>query len=456
MIRLLLAQLRHSPAVFTGPFLTAIVTAVFVQLAAIFWWSVVTSSGQDAFVASGDPAGAATFSTLGLFILILGVGLPAIIAFISVGRDSVALLRSQYARWRLAGVTPGQVLAAVVLQTVLLILPASLLALAVSLPASEAAVGFVMTLGSTRANLPVSVSWQPLVLSLTVAMAFALIGGIGPGVRAARVRAIEALRDAATGAKTSTIARAVLLIVLTGVGVTVGVNVATAPGGSGGASMLTLVGILTALIAVAGPLVYPPAIRLWTRLLAPEHAPAVFLARHSSSADGTTAAAIITPILIAGALLSGYFSGAGTYQAAIELIGRDYSINLLQGLILFGPAAVIGLVAGLVGVLTRSGPDTRAATLLRTAGATPGILLAIPAIETAVYAVTTLAFCAVVVLVPTALYAVGFANSQGLHVPIVVDMRAALALTFIASAVIFVIRATPTVRNSINGQVTAM
>ena len=450
MNRLLFSQIRHSHAVFGGSFLTAIVTAVFVQLAAVFWWSVLSESGAEAFAASGDSgdsAGASTFSTLGIFILVFGVGLPAIIAFTSVGRNSVALLRSEYAHWRLAGVTPAQIIRTVVLQTALLTLPASGLAMIVSLPTSPVAVGFVMTLGSTRANVPVVVSWQPLLLSVVAAMAFAFIGAIGPGIRAARVPAIEGLRATATSINSRTVLRLIILVALLAAGVAVAINVATAPEGSGGASMLALVGILTGLTAVAGPLLYPSAIRLWTRLLAPESFSPVFLARGSSSADGTTAAAIITPVLIAGSLLSGYFSGAGTYKAAIELIGHDYSINILQGLILFGPAAVIGLVAGLMSVLARSGPDKHAAALLRTVGAIPRTLLMIPLIETAMYAVTTLLFTAVIVYLPTALYALGFANDQGLHVPIIFDIRAALILTITAALAIFLIRAFPVIRH---------
>ncbi|MFT3887657.1 MAG: hypothetical protein QM713_05775 [Arachnia sp.] len=446
MIRLMLSQLRHSPAVFIGPLLTAAVTAVFVQLAAVFWWSVVSDAGSAAFAASGDRAGGGTFSTLGLFILVFGVGLPAIIAFTSVGRNSVSMLRSDYAHWRLAGVTPPQIVRAVISQTVLLTLPASLLALLVSLPSSQAAVSFVMTLGSTQADIPVSVSWQPLLLSIIAALGFALLGAVGPGIRAARIAPIEALRASAVTLRSRTILRLVLVGVLLLVAVLVAVNVATAIEGSGGASMLALVGILTALVAAAGPMIYPSVTRLWTLILLPAAKTTVFLARRSSTADGTAAAAVITPVLIAGSLLSGYFSGAGTYKAAVELIGRDYTINLLQGLILFGPAAVIGLVAGIMSVIAKSGPDERAAALLRTVGATPRTLILIPLLETAFYAVTTLLLTAAIVFVPTALYALGFLNAQGLAVPIIFDLRASVLLTACAAIAVFIIRAFPALR----------
>lgn len=446
MIRLLLSQIRHSPAVFSGSFLTATVTAVFVQLAAVFWWSVVSDTGNAAFATAGDPAGASTFSTLGLFLLVFGVGLPSVIALTSVGRNSVALLRRDYARWRLAGVTPSQIIRTVLIQTALLTLPASVLALFVSVPASPAAVSFVMTLGSTHADVPVVLSWPPIVLSIVAALVFALIGAIGPGIRAARVPAIEALRDSATSIKNRTVVRLILIAVLMIVGVVVAVNVATSPEGSGGASMLALVGILTALVAIAGPLIYPTIIRSWTRLLRPDSLPVLFLARRSSSADATTVSAIITPVLIAGALLSGYFSGAGTYKSATELIGHTYTINLLQGLILFGPAAVIGLTAGLMSVIAKSGPDERTSALLRIAGATPRALLTIPLIEAGIYAVTTLLLTAVIVFIPTALYVLGFLNGQGLHVPITFDLRAAFILTGIATVAVYLIRVTPLTR----------
>ncbi len=453
MIRLLVAQVRRSQAAFLGPFLTALVTAVFVQLAAVFWWSVTVDTGRQALAASGDPASAATFSTLGMFLLVLGVGLPAIIAFLSVGRNTVSLLRREYAAWRLAGVTPRQTVGAILTQTVLLVVPASLIALAVSVPASPAAVAFVMTLGSTRADLPVQVSWQPLLLSLVAAVVFALIGGLGPGIRAARTRAIEALRDAQVAPRSRTLARWVILALLVAAGVAVAFNIATASGCNGGASMLALVGILAAVFATAGPMIYPLIIRAWTLVLTPNIHPVVFLARRSSSADGTITAAVITPVLIAASLLSGYFSGAGTYKAAIELTGRGYDINLLQGIILFGPAAVIGVVAGLMGVLTRTSPDTRTATLLRIAGASPRTLTAVAAVETAIYAATTLLCTTVIVAIPTLLYAIEFRQSEGLNVPVVFDLRAALVLTVIASVVVFFIRVAPLFRrNAISAQ----
>ena len=113
--------------------------------------------------------------------------------------------------------------------------------------------------------------------------------------------------------------------------------------------------------------------------------------------------------------------------------------------ILFGPAAIIGLVAGLMGVLTRASPDAHDATLLRTVGATPRSLIVIAALETLIMALTTLACTATAVFLPTALYAAGFHQKEGLNVPIVFDMTAAGIIIAAAAALVFLIKITPLV-----------
>lgn len=312
----------------------------------------------------------------------------------------VASRRGAIARLALAGATPGQVRATLMLQLTVVTLVCAVLG---DLAAAASVQWFTDHQMGER-GLPPDVSASRNVLVMLGAnllcVGIALVGGLRQAVRASRISPIEALRPVA-GSSGRRIWAAVLrwLLVAAGVATLVAMlvvfrAVADSLGPDAGdlsfqLSLLTLV-LTATILSLAAPVTIEWFTRAWTRLV-PGRAATWRLARSTVLARSDRLVKSVVPTVFAIALLFGMLAIIDTLTASMRATGEQFQLDSASFFAIFSMAgsAIIVAVAGSVGSLVMMSKQRDGELALAgIAGATPAQRLLIPALEAVIITVT--------------------------------------------------------------------
>jgi putative ABC transport system permease protein len=421
MIRLLLSDIRTDARSFIGPFVSTVVCSFWVALAAFFWFSTRTPAAILA-LASAPEGTSNTLTQLTVFLLLMGIALPSAIVLSSVGATKVAQSHTRYARWRLAGATPGQVFGGVLAQFAILSLAAAVVGILTALPLIQVGANYLMSVTDIGIVLPTQPTWSAVVATCAFVVGLSGLGAGLPSLRAARVTAIEALQETAERTETRLRPRSVV-----GAGVVLTAGILCAVGAvnekyNGAASSLVMLFGCAVLVAIAilASAAFPWFVRTWTGLIPARLSTAWYLARHGALARLTATTSTITPFMIGAGLLSIYYSAATTWAATSD---QEQNVALVQGLVLFIPAAVIAITGSVATVFMVGQTRDRDTALLRATGAPPQSLALMPVLEALIYAATAFFLSAAVALAAVLVYS-AFLARQGYAWSPQLDLRA--------------------------------
>ena len=335
-----------------------------------------------------------------------------------VGQSCVQALRTTWARWRLAGALPRQVLASVVATVAVLgavaCVPGILVGLAVDQPFAE-----VLTRMAAQRMGRIEVAQTPATVALTVVsvVGIAVIGAIGPARSAVRTPATEAVRTASpvpvrrrmgvvrwvlAGAWALMCAGQLLVALL----VRPGEIIDGLPTGGGQAALASF--LLAVLAVLVAPVLVPGLLRAWSAPLGRIGrlgglGGSWLIARRSALWRSSLAASAIALLSLAFSFAAVLVTNLGVARAVIRAAHLHAVLDQTDSLALASILGAMALLGAIAVVAMASRSRQREIAVLRCAGTTIGRVRAQVVIEAGLYVGTAL----IISIVPTAVTAVG-------------------------------------------------
>ena len=335
-----------------------------------------------------------------------------------VGQSCVQALRTSWARWRLAGALPRQVLASVVATVAVLgavaCVPGILVGLAVDQPFAE-----VLTRMAAQRMGRIEVAQTPATAALTVVsvVGIAVIGAIGPARSAVRTPATEAVRTASPvpvrrrmGVVRWVLAGAWALVcagqLLVALLVRPGEIIDGLPTGGGQAALASF--LLAVLAVLVAPVLVPGLLRAWSAPLGRIGrlgglGGSWLIARRSALWRSSLAASAIALLSLAFSFAAVLVTNLGVARAVIRAAHLHAVLDQTDSLALASILGAMALLGAIAVVAMASRSRQREIAVLRCAGTTIGRVRAQVVIEAGLYVGTAL----IISIVPTAVTAAG-------------------------------------------------
>lgn len=418
MFRLALASFRHDRRALVAPLITLTVAALLLSLAFHGLWSALTPEGGRA-IAAAPKGTVGQLLSVAIFVIVVGMGPPITICTSIVSSLAVHESEPVYASWRLAGASPAQVRAITRTRTFLCALIASVGGLVFSMPLLQPALTLLLSSTTIMAELSAHLSLAPAAGVFVFLLLTTWLASIRPAHRASQVRPIVLFAERSQPPRRTAV-RSVLGAMCAAIAVLLGV---LSQGGDtpSATAMLAMLAGFTLIIAFvcAAPVLLPTLVRFWTALVRTPRVPSWYLARHHALAQLSVTAATVVPLALAAAVLGTYFSVLATWGAALGRPLSGAATNNLQGIIVFGPGAILALIAATGNLFTVGRGRERYEATLRVAGATAATAKRAGLLEAVVYAVTALIVALIISTVSAGLIALAAVRSGlGLHLGI--------------------------------------
>ncbi|MGD8194156.1 hypothetical protein ACEXQB_006625 [Herbiconiux sp. P18] len=365
MIRLVLRDLVVNVPIWLGALVVTAAAGAAVSVAA----GLVTSGfGLELVYAAG-------LATLALLSTVLTV--ISIVAVLgTVTRLTVDLQRRSYALWQLVGVSAARVTWIVRAQLTIVALLGSVLGTTIAAPFIPGILSFGLSDSSGLQQIePRTLPAGQAVVILFVT-AVVVLGGLKASRRAGRVRAIEVLRDAGGGAAGMGVARWILLALTLALALLSTWSVGNSAGG--GAGQLLLIGpLFTAVAVCAIPLVAPPLLRGWTKVIPDRVSTSWFLARNAASFSVGRSTATISALVVTIALPGSFYAAFSTNGNFVRAATGETMGTLGPGsfLLLLGGPLVVSLAGATATVLMATRTREQETALVQAAGGGRGLVL---------------------------------------------------------------------------------
>ena len=403
MIRLALSELRDGWRSWVGMFFMIIVASTIMGACATLGSTWLARQTGNAISTGVDDVLAQLTTMVSGFS-----GVTAIIVLSSVAAIAVQGDRRRYARWQLIGITPAEVSGVVVLQLVILAFLGALIGLLVAAAAAQPTIDLVVNAVeaatgdaiSIHATVSAGVFGAVGILIVVVV----LLSGIAPARRAARIPPMEVLRADETPRQGMSILR----WVLTGLcaAAVVGLLISTIGNSVDIITLNTIFAciLLAATVAAAAPVILPPIIRSWPRMLPTRASTTWFLARTSAAHRLQYSASSVTPLMVGIALIGSIYSAAYTQRNAMLAngipIGRMELAND-QVVIMLGGPLILAAFGAATAVFQGSHQRLRNASVLSRIGIRSRAILYSAFLEAIIYVVTAflVAFLVIVLVV---------------------------------------------------------
>lgn len=449
MIRLALAELRDGWRSWSGALIVVTVASALLGACAIVastWLSVRADTSR--------PPGVADVLAQ-LSIMVTGfTGVTAVVVLSSVAAVAVQSDRARYARWQLVGITPAGVRVVLSVQLISLgVIGAAvgiLVASALSQPIIDLVVRAIVAASGPVSAVTAAVSPVLLAVAGVVVLVVVFVSGFSPAHRASRISPLEALRAPEAPPRAMSVSRwvlAALFLLLTVV------LLATTFGNSPDIiSLNTIFACITAsaTIAAAGPLILPPVMRLWPRILPDRMSTPWFLARTGAAHRLLYSASSVTPLLVGMTLIGSIFSAAYTQRNAMLANGVPVDRMSLandQVVIMLGGPLLLA-VAGAAAVIFQGAAERRAAaTIFWRSGVSPVTIVAAAALEAVVAVGTALILALVVIVAIVSIESLALAGPVGPSLP-TVEFPALLALAAVGLIVLALSSVLPVIRTA--------
>ncbi|WP_105565207.1 ABC transporter permease family protein [Microbacterium halophytorum] len=381
MIRLILADLLGHARVWTGIF--AVITA------AGFVAAIATGLLETGMVHGGRVRdGLASSSSA----VIMFTAVTALIVLSASANLTVALQQRTHALWQLVGIRPALVALAVIAQLGTVAVAGGTTGALIARSAFEPLFVWTFREWTDMQGISLHLSVGSIAIAVVAIAAVVLLGGLRGARRASRTPPIEALREPEPPEARLGWLRIVATCLALGGTIILIANLdgeASVSAFSGQAILLTP--LIAAVLAAAGPIVFPIALRAWTSLVPARASATWFLARNSARYRLSRSTAAVAPLMVAIALAGGlYTTGATLAAAQAARTGSADGFSLApEGVVLLlgGPLLLSGVAAAATVFMSGQARE-REHALVRAAGSTQGAIVLAALWECVIYTVT--------------------------------------------------------------------
>lgn len=369
-LNVMVRDIRQNAWAWSAAGIVSATVSVFIAWCLNFVFAVGTA--PDSFFVTIDGS-RAEYTTLGVNMMVF-TGVPAaIILAIVLSRVTTHTAISQ-SLWRLGGASPRQIIAMILMQTILVSCAGTIGGVAISLPFQAAINNFLVGIG-TGSAAPLAPVYSPLALggSIVILAVIATVAGVAPAARTARhspivLRAEPELATRPGIAYLITVLAVFMMFVLPLFaslgGVTLVDDVALAL-----VVTLPLGQAMVLMTALAAPWLLPLVIRAWTWPFAVASWTSWRVARHLAIARIAGSAGTVAPLTLG----IGLFGAFGMISATAENASpMGASLKTFEGIVLLLPVGVISAVGSIAVVIMAARQHTEDIVTLRSATATRG------------------------------------------------------------------------------------
>lgn len=212
--------------------------------------------------------------------------------------------RRELALLRAIAATPRQVRRLIALESVIIAVLAALLGLLPGLLLSSVLRDAFAAIGVIPADFMITIGPVPMLVAVALCLGAALIAGLASARRAARIRPIEALGEAAVQSPRLGVPRALIgcLLLAGGLGLSLLPLIIGGDAATGAAAMSVIALVIS--VALLGPRLVSVAIRLSGRLIRRGAPVGGYLAAANTAANSRRLTSAITPLVLAIAIAS--------------------------------------------------------------------------------------------------------------------------------------------------------
>jgi putative ABC transport system permease protein len=365
VIRLVYCDLVANTPIWLGALVVAAASGAAVSVAA----GLVTSGfGLSLLYAAGLDTLASIASILTIISIVAVLG--------TVTRLTVDLQRRSYALWQLVGVPAARVTWIVRTQLAVVAVVGSALGTLLAGPFLPGILRFGLSDSSGLQEVePRILAGSQLVVILLVSMVVVL-GSLRASRRAGRVRAIEVLREVGGGATRMGVSRWMVLPLTSALALSVTWSAGNNSGGASG-QLLIIGPLFTAVGVCAIPVVTPPLLRAWTRLIPERTSTSWFLARNAAAFQVSRSTATISALVVTIALPGSFYAAFATNGNLVRAATGESAGTIGPGgfVILLGGPLLVSLAGAAATVLMATRTREQETALVQAAGGGRGLVL---------------------------------------------------------------------------------
>ena len=365
MMRLVFRDLLANIPIWLGALVVTAAAGAAVSVAA----GLVTSGFGLEFVYA---AGLATLASIATILTTVSI----VTVLGNVTRLTVDLQRRSYALWQLVGVSSARVTWIVRAQLTVVAVLGSTLGTLIASPFLPGILRFGLSDSSGLQSIQPQTRPESQLVVIVLVSVIVVLGSLKASRRAGRVRAIEVLRNADGDVTRMGIARWILLAITVALSL---VLTWSAGNNSGGASgQLLLIGpLFTAVAVCAIPLVAPPLLRTWTKVIPDRTSTSWFLARNAAAFQVSRSTATISALVVTIALPGSFYAAFSTNGNLVRSVTGESTGTLGPGsfLILLGGPLLVSLAGAAATVLMATRTREQEAALVQSAGGGRGLVL---------------------------------------------------------------------------------
>ena len=438
VLRALLSQWKS----WSGTVLVLAFAATLVNVCLAHRFSVIRPEVVATARASGVSPAELEMSGLSIYIYSALVAIPVVAV---VGQSCVQALRTNWARWRLAGAVPRQVFLSVIMTIATLGLVSCIPGILVGILVDQTFSSILTRIASEKMGAIEVIQTPTTILFTAVSVVgIAVLGAFGPARTAVKVPATEAIREMSLsirrmsltrwglGALWSLICAAQLFLAFTIQPQKIDDGL---PAGGGQAMLAAiLISILSVIIA---PALVPGLLKVWSLPLAHLGGPWL-VARRSTSWRASLSGSAVALLGLGFSFTAALMTNLYTTESVVASAHLPNKINQLDTLVMIAILGLIALLGAIAVVAMTSRSRQREFAILRCGGSTIEQIRAQAVIESLLYTCTALLLSGVPLIV-TAVGEALFFHKAGLDFlpdPAIGPLMVVASVSFISLSIV--------------------
>ena len=431
VLRALLSQWKS----WSGTVLVLAFAATLVNVCLAHRFSVTRPEVVATARAAGVSPAELEMSGLSIYIYSALVAIPVVAV---VGQSCVQALRTNWARWRLAGAVPRQVFFSVIMTIATLGLVSCIPGILVGILVDQTFSSILTRIASEKMGAIEVIQTPTTILFTAVSVVgIAVLGAFGPARTAVKVPATEAIRRMSLtrwglGALWSLICAAQLFLAFTIQPQKIDDGL---PAGGGQAMLAAiLISILSVIIA---PALVPGLLKVWSLPLAHLGGPWL-VARRSTSWRASLSGSAVALLGLGFSFTAALMTNLYTTESVVASAHLPNKINQLDTLVMIAILGLIALLGAIAVVAMTSRSRQREFAILRCGGSTIKQIRAQAVIESLLYTCTALLLSSVPLIV-TAVGEALFFHKAGLDFlpdPAIGPLMVVASVSFISLSIV--------------------
>ena len=442
MTRYILRSLLSQWKSWSGTVLVLAFAATLVNVCLAHRFSVTRPEVVATARAAGVSPAELEMSGLSIYIYSALVAIPVVAV---VGQSCVQALRTNWARWRLAGAVPRQVFLSVIMTIATLGLVSCIPGILVGILVDQTFSSILTRIASEKMGAIEVIQTPTTILFTAVSVVgIAVLGAFGPARTAVKVPATEAIREMSLsirrmsltrwglGALWSLICAAQLFLAFTIQPQKIDDGL---PAGGGQAMLAAiLISILSVIIA---PALVPGLLKVWSLPLAHLGGPWL-VARRSTSWRASLSGSAVALLGLGFSFTAALMTNLYTTESVVASAHLPNKINQLDTLVMIAILGLIALLGAIAVVAMTSRSRQREFAILRCGGSTIKQIRAQAVIESLLYTCTALLLSSVPLIV-TAVGEALFFHKAGLDFlpdPAIGPLMVVASVSFISLSIV--------------------